>query len=406
VRPAQACVRKSMTGRLVAYGGVAAAAFVGYVYFSIRRFSKAIPSMTEDEVNAAVGLESGPLRTLPLEDIDGLMAALAAGELIKVDCNKWAAEQRKTINPEILKKCTIPCRSHYITRAHPFAVPLKQSLDSPFGEVLRDNVGVQAKRAPWWGLMGADSRWGWLGLTLLKLRSWHTMTFGNGNELLKTYGNLNLQDLAMRDQCTVVELPFAKHWGRVHSYLWVGSAPGMMHYDEMDNILIQVTGHKDILVVPAAYTDELNIGNNADVSKEDSRVPYFDLATKPLSQAIIARHPVLRKHGRLVKLGPGDGILIPSGAFHLPSGKSDDCISLNSFLHGENDSYPEPSTTTAKHPTGFRKFMAAIYTLNCKVMFGNYIIYGRAGKEALESKPTEAGEIAAIAFGPPPPQKS
>ena len=57
----------------------------------------------------------------------------------------------------------------------------------------------------------------------------------------------------------------------------------MMHYDEMDNILIQVTGHKDILVVPPAKTDELNVGNLTDVSKEESRVPYFDLATKPLS---------------------------------------------------------------------------------------------------------------------------
>ena len=82
---------------------------------------------------------------------------------------------------------------------------------------------------------------------------------------------------------------------------------------------------------------------------------------------------------------------------HLPPSQ------LNSFLHGEANAYPEPSRTTAKHPEGFRKFAAAIYTLNCRVLVGNYVMYGRAGKEALQARTVDAGEIAAIAFGPPPP---
>eukprot|EP00966_Prymnesium_polylepis_P130061 3007916-Prymnesium_polylepis.1 len=173
--------------RAVVVGGAAAAAaaYVAYVYYKIRKFSDELTAMSEDEVNEAVGLESPPLRVLPLEDVEGLMKALREGELVKVDCRKWAAEQSQTINPAALYDCQIMCRSHSIERKHPFAVPLKASHDAAFGQILRDNVGKSAQRAPWWGLMGADSRFGWLGLTLLKLRSWHTMTFGNGNAMLK-----------------------------------------------------------------------------------------------------------------------------------------------------------------------------------------------------------------------------
>ena len=77
-----------------------------------------------------------------------------------------------------------------------------------------------------------------------------------------------------------------------------------------------------------------------------------------------------------------------------------DCISLNSFLHGEGDVYPEPCPKTAKHPDGFRKFMQAMYKAgNCRVVIGNYAYYGLATKEALEAKDVDAGEIARQAFG-------
>ena len=88
--------------------------------------------------------------------------------------------------------------------------------------------GAARQGLAWWGMMGADSGFGWLGYKILCIRSWLTMVFGNGNDLLKAYGNINMQELVMHGIVEKVPLPFDKFWDRVHNFVWVGCAPGMM----------------------------------------------------------------------------------------------------------------------------------------------------------------------------------
>ena len=77
--------------------GLGTVTAVAYVYFAMRRRGRELLEMNEDDFNKACGLEAPPFRELPLDDVDGLMKALASGEVIKVDCKKWAAEQAKTV---------------------------------------------------------------------------------------------------------------------------------------------------------------------------------------------------------------------------------------------------------------------------------------------------------------------
>ena len=86
---------------IAAGAATVAVASLAYLLLKQRKVGKELFSMliTEDEdgMNKAAGLDAGPFRTLPLEDVEGLRAALASGEIIKVDCKaacaEWAASR-------------------------------------------------------------------------------------------------------------------------------------------------------------------------------------------------------------------------------------------------------------------------------------------------------------------------
>ena len=163
---------------IAAGAATVAVASLAYLLLKQRKVGKELFSMliTEDEdgMNKAAGLDAGPFRTLPLEDVEGLRAALASGEIIKVDCKAFAKKQQAAgLKMESLIDCPVACRSHTISRPHPFAPPIKESFDMPFGEILSYQSKVCRSpdlRPTWWGLFGAEAQFGALGACGASLR--------------------------------------------------------------------------------------------------------------------------------------------------------------------------------------------------------------------------------------------
>ena len=68
-------------------------------------------------------------------------------------------------------------------------------------------------------------------------------------EQLKAYGVVNAHKLP--GGSARFPMPaWTRRWWHVHNFLWFGVSPGGMHYDEMDNILIQLHGTKTVHLYP------------------------------------------------------------------------------------------------------------------------------------------------------------
>merc|ERR1712060_659416 len=107
-----------------------------------------------------------------------------------------------------------------------------------------------------------------------------------------------------------------------------GASRGSLHYDPQDNILIQVQGVKTVVVYPPNVTLALAAGGSS------WRVPTSFPSNKFLCKQYTALKPMLATEARFVTLYPGMGLLLPSGAYHGPSGRSHDSLTINAFMSG------------------------------------------------------------------------
>ncbi len=132
-------------------------------------------------------------------------------------------------------------------------------------------------------------------------------------------GNSLLLEVSLKMYEDLCAMPVFQGWKTQVPVLWVGSAPPNLHYDAWDNLLIQVSGRKRVIVYEAK--DTLHIPTNKYVSavlqqegiatgKSAQNVPYYETWVEP-----------------------GDAVAIPCGSLHSVYG-SRDSVSVNCFLSG------------------------------------------------------------------------
>lgn len=144
------------------------------------------------------------------------------------------------------------------------------------------------------GLLGSN-------VNVLRLPKWTRDDF----DMSTLFGHLGLEGLAEY----------------AHNLLWVGASPGGMHNDIQDNVLIQITGESELLIVPANCSLQIDLGNGFRLASVDwlkgegKDMAYF-----------------------LIKLSPGDAVVIPSNSMHVVSSQDPSRIGMNFFIepkHGQ-----------------------------------------------------------------------
>jgi hypothetical protein len=136
---------------------------------------------------------------------------------------------------------------------------------------------------------------------------------------LGAYGVTNARNLA---PSWTPSSPFER-WKRAYNFLWFGLSPGGMHYDPFDNMLIQLSGRKQVLI----YHPDL-----CDAVDGSIFVTRFPLCS-PHAPEVLEEHRLLQHLPYYkVELTPGTGVVLPARAYHAPLALTHDSISLNTFL--------------------------------------------------------------------------
>ena len=168
------------------------------------------------------------------------------------------------------------------------------------------------------------------------------------------YGVANVKQLRGLER--VSSRFFAQQWYHAFNFVWLGWSPGGLHFDEMDNVLVQLAGTKEIVIFPPHVTELIDGAHYPGSGKGPNGRPAFS-GKGFFSEEAMASHPVLAAMPYYhVKLAAGDAVSIPSGAYHAPLATSHDSVSINSFL--------APSLWRASFPSFWRgQFwtMAGIY---------------------------------------------
>eukprot|EP00037_Helgoeca_nana_P025842 m.286540 g.286540 ORF g.286540 m.286540 type:complete len:343 (+) comp27060_c0_seq1:3763-4791(+) len=145
------------------------------------------------------------------------------------------------------------------------------------------------------------------------------------------YGMVNVAEVDPASQtrlawCLPKEL--LSCWKRTVSYFWVGPSPGSLHYDEFDNILFQLRGRKTVCLVP-----NRNATTRWGLPGWWANLPNHSIWNNQfLSSDTLKTHDYLDPAECVtVELVPGDGLVIPAGVLHGPSG-STTSLSINTFL--------------------------------------------------------------------------
>jgi len=150
-----------------------------------------------------------------------------------------------------------------------------------------------------------------------------------------------------------VPQPWSAPWSkkgqaRAGTVLWFGASSGAIHYDNEDNVLMQMSGTKTIVVWHANATRP--ICKAIDVPEE--RVPAiggFKLGNIKWMCDVVSRPSMLSQllfnEAKVITLRPGLGAILPAGAFHSPVATSPDSLSLSSsfFPNGHTQPRPLPS---------------------------------------------------------------
>lgn len=115
-----------------------------------------------------------------------------------------------------------------------------------------------------------------------------------------------------------------KRWRQTYNWLWFGLSFGTLHTDEFDNMLVQLSGKKVILLYERDFSDLIGNGGHY--------IRNFP-PQSPLSVEAQEAHPCL---GYIpyyyVTLEPGTGVTIPRRAYHAPLALSHDSVSLATFI--------------------------------------------------------------------------
>lgn len=106
-------------------------------------------------------------------------------------------------------------------------------------------------------------------------------------------------------------------------FLWVRISTNNVHCDEFNNVLIQISGRKQVLAFSPEASNEISrshfvwMKNHADVFDPENVAEYPALARVPW---------------HLETLNPGEALVIPSGAYHAVVGLEPDTTAVNAFL--------------------------------------------------------------------------
>ena len=191
--------------------------------------------------------------------------------------------------------------------------------------------------------------------------------------LRAAYGVANVRTMPGLER---LRMPIFALWAHVFNFVWVGWSAGGLHYDDMDNVLTQVCGTKEIVIFPPEATDLIDGGHYP--TKFESRA-FFSAAAFAASP-----HLAAVPHHR-VKLQPGMAVAIPSRAYHAPLATSHDSVSINSFLAPSLLYWSFPSAATGNFFTrdGVGRYFGSWLGYYVKwfgwlpsaVQYGNYDYY-------------------------------
>lgn len=96
------------------------------------------------------------------------------------------------------------------------------------------------------------------------------------------------------------------------------------HYDAQANVYVQLAGEADVLLLPPAYTDLFDWKDNRFVFPRSIE----EMRAWVRSSDLPARVPFVLAH-----LRPGDGLTLPSRAYHLFMAQGTERVALNYFFH-------------------------------------------------------------------------
>ncbi len=116
---------------------------------------------------------------------------------------------------------------------------------------------------------------------------------------------------------------FRKQFRHVMYFLWMGLSSGRPHYDWFDNILLQLSGRKLVIVFPARVCDKISHKMRLDIVDSNYLFSKQNLET----YTWISELPYYE-----VILNPGEAITIPTAAYHSVTALSTDSVSANVFV--------------------------------------------------------------------------
>lgn len=161
---------------------------------------------------------------------------------------------------------------------------------------------------------------------------------GNGNDLYLTAYNSAANAAALealhRDLGFLDKL-LTRDGGAVHGMPWIGSANSFtpLHHDLTNNLLLQITGRKRVLLVAPEFTPQLYNDRHVYSRIRDLGEP-----------GIVERYPALEGvHVHQVILEPGDALFIPLGWWHQVTALDFSVTFTHTNFHWPNDFY-------ASHP--------------------------------------------------------
>mmetsp|Transcript_51087 Transcript_51087/g.84680 ORF Transcript_51087/g.84680 Transcript_51087/m.84680 type:complete len:388 (-) Transcript_51087:499-1662(-) len=143
-----------------------------------------------------------------------------------------------------------------------------------------------------------------------------------------------------------VPMPWSEPWSnkgglRIGGVVWYGMSSGAIHYDNEDNVLMQMSGEKTIVVWNANATRPICKASGT----AEERVPTgFSNNMRWLCDAVKREElsELLLNEAKVLNLKPGMGVVLPAGAFHSPVAMTYDSLSLSSSFWPNGVSQPRP----------------------------------------------------------------
>ena len=134
------------------------------------------------------------------------------------------------------------------------------------------------------------------------------------------YGVVNIRRLTKK---RFIQPNFLKNFGHSFSFLWMGLSPGGFHFDEFNNVLLQLSGRKRVVCFDPIYADTISHDHYLTILDDDSLFSDKNIQAYPG----LAKVPYFE-----AELKAGDALILPSAAYHAPKAMSFDSVSLNAFF--------------------------------------------------------------------------